>query len=152
MVTKRDKIIGTAFVGLLLLSCIYVLSGSEDTDPSSFHSSLEWTWNNYDQVLQEAQHSQKCVFIDFWAVWCKECTEMEQKEFSTPEVTDLLNEFILLKVDVDEVPELKAHFSIGGMPTIVVVNAQGEEVGRVVGYQNAHQLKSFLEDILAQDL
>jgi thiol:disulfide interchange protein DsbD len=152
MVTKRDKIIGTAFMGLLLVSCIYVLSGSEDTDSSSFQSSLKWTWNNYDLVLQEAQSSHKFVLIDFWAIWCKECTEMEKKEFSNPEVTHLLNEFILLKVDVDEVPELKAHFSVGGMPTIVVVNAQGEEVARVVGYQNAHQLKSFLKDILAQDL
>ena len=49
-------------------------------------------------------------------------------------------------------PHLKAQFSIGGMPTIVVVDAQGNEYGRVVGYQNAQQLKSFLEDILAQGL
>jgi len=165
MVTKRDKIIGTAFVVLLLISCIYVLSGSENTntntntnrtatDASSgrFHGSLEWTWNDYSGMLKEAQRSHKFVLIDFWAVWCKECNEMEINEFSNPEVSDLLRKFVLLKVDVDEMPHLKAQFSIGGMPTIVVVDAQGNECGRVVGYQNAQQLKSFLEDILAQGL
>jgi thiol:disulfide interchange protein DsbD len=149
MVTKRDKIIGMACVGLLFVSCIYVLSGSEDTDSMSYHRSPGWTWNNYDQVLEEARSSQKYVLIDFWAVWCKECKEMEKNGFADPEVADLLNQFVLLKVDVDDIPELKARFSVVGMPTIVVVTAHGEEVGRVVGYQDAQQLKAFLGGILA---
>jgi thioredoxin-like negative regulator of GroEL len=74
---------------------------------------------------------------------------MEKNGFSDPEVSDLLNQFVLLKVDVDVVPELKARFSVVGMPTIVVVTADGEEVARVVGYQDAQQLKVFLGGILA---
>ena len=149
MVTKKDKIIGMAFVGLLFVGCLYVLSGSEDTESISNHRSLDWAWNDYDQALEEARNTHRYVLIDFWAIWCKECKEMEKNGFADPDVADLLDQFVLLKVDVDAVPELKARFSVVGMPTIVVLTGEGEEIDRAVGYQTAQQLKVFLRGILA---
>lgn len=147
MTHKKDKILGAVLLGVLGVSCLYVLSGEEDADDASY-SVIDWIWNDYDVVLEKAHSEEKLVLVDFWAVWCKECKEMDKKAFRDPEVVELLEHFVMLKVDVDEVPELKAHFAVGGMPTIVVVNAEGEEIARVVGYQNAVQLKAFLEEVI----
>lgn len=147
MTQKRDKIMGVVLLVILGVSCLYVLSGKEDTSKVS-SSLVDWAWNDYGMVVEKARTEDKYILIDFWAVWCKECKEMDKKAFQNPDVVKLLTHFVLLKVDVDDVPELKAHFAVGGMPTILVVNAEGEEIARAVGYQNAEQLKTFLEEVI----
>jgi thiol:disulfide interchange protein len=149
MVRKRDRIIGMIFLVGLGMSCLYVLSGSEDRRTGG-HSSVDWMWNDYDAAMIRARAENTFVLIDFWAVWCKECKEMDEKGFQTPEVVQLLEGVVLLKVDIDEVPQLKAQFGVRGMPTIVVVNAHGEEVARAVGYQTAEQLTHLLEEGLQE--
>jgi thiol:disulfide interchange protein len=160
---KRDMTVGIAFLIVLGVSCLYVLGGTEDekggisstglssTGLSSTglnHAQSEWIWNDYELALNEAGTENKLVLIDFWAVWCKECKEMNEEAFENPEVKYLLENFVLLIVDVDEVPSLKAQFLVVGMPTVLVVNSNGEEVARAVGYQNAEQLKKILEEVL----
>ena len=150
MEQKRDKVIGMALVMILGASCLYMLSGEKDTQEASARILVDWMWNDYNLAISRAQSENKCILIDFWAVWCKECKEMDKKAFQNPEVVQLLKDFVLLKVDVDDVPELKAKFAVGGMPTIIIVTPEGEEVARIVGYQNAEQLKTFLEGVLQE--
>lgn len=150
---KRDRIVGMTFLVGLAVSCLYVYNGTGNSRVSA-NSSVNWMWNDFDRALEKAQAENKCVLLDFWAVWCKECKEMD-KEFEDPEVFNLLDDFVLVKVDVDEVPQLKAQFAVGGLPVIVVVNNKGEEVARVVGYQDAGQLEQLLQqvqEVLTQDL
>ncbi|KYK33062.1 MAG: thioredoxin family protein [Theionarchaea archaeon] len=153
---KRDTRTGALLLVVLGVSCLYVYIGAENGSQSmnprvSAHLSAEWMWNDFDAALEKARSENKYVLIDFWAVWCKECKEMGKKGFKDPEVAALLTDFVLLKVDVDVVPQLKAQFAVGGLPVIVVVNAQGEEVARAVGYQDAEQLKQLLQDVIDND-
>lgn len=147
MVRKRDKIMGMVFLVILGMSCLYVITGSEDKR-DVVHSSLEWMWNDYELAMDKARAGNTYVLVDFWAVWCKECKEMDRKGFQNPEVIRMLDGIVLLKVDVDKVPQLKGQFHVKGMPTIVIVDAEGEEVARAVGYQTAEQLKQLLQEVL----
>ena len=147
MVQRRDRIMGMAFLVILGMSCLYVLSGSEDQNRGPGQSDVDWIWNEYDVVKEKAQKENKYILIDFWAVWCTECKEMDVKAFQSPEVKEVLKNFVLLKVDVDEVPQLRAQFHVGGMPVIVVVTPEGEEVARITGYQTAEQLVRFLKEV-----
>lgn len=151
MRNRRDRIMGVTFLIILGVSCLYVYAGTEDTSEASVHSLLDWTWNNYDLALEKAQPN-KYVLIDFWAVWCTECKEMDKKAFRNPEVVRLLKDFVLLKVDVDTTPQLRAKFAVGGLPVLVVVNSEGEEVARAVGYQTTEQVIQLLQEVLTQDL
>lgn len=143
---KRDSIVGVAFLIVLGLSCLYVLGGKEDT--RAYHSSVDWMWNDYSTALEKAKAEDKYILVDFWAIWCTECKKMDRIAFQDPEVQHLLENFVLLKVDVDKVPQLKSQFLVSGMPTVVVVDAHGEEVARAVGYQTAEQMKKVLKEVL----
>ncbi len=147
MSQKRDTIIGVTFLIVLGVSCLYVLGGKEDT--RDYHSSVDWMWNDYTRALEKAKAENKYILVDFWAVWCTECKKMDKKAFQDPEVQHLLEDFVLLKVDVDKVPQLKSQFLVAGLPTVVVVDANGEEVTRAIGYQTAEQMKKVLREVFS---
>ena len=144
---QKDTIVGVTFLIILGVSCLYVLGGKEDTH--QYHGSREWMWNDYGTALEKAKSEEKYVLIDFWAIWCIECKKMDKTAFQDPEVQYLLEDFVLLKVDVDKVPQLKSQFLVAGLPTIVVVNGEGEEVTRAIGYQSAEQMKKVLREVLS---
>jgi thioredoxin-like negative regulator of GroEL len=73
---------------------------------------------------------------------------MDRVAFKDSEVCSLLDRCILLKVDVDVSPGLKSKFLVVGMPTVVVVSPEGEEVMRAVGYQTTEQIKKLLMEVL----
>ena len=47
------------------------------------------------------------------------------------------------KVDVDNDQSLSAQYSVRNVPTLIKVDASGNEVGRLVGNQSADAVKSW---------
>jgi thioredoxin 1 len=68
---------------------------------------------------------------DFWATWCPPCKEL------TPTVEALAGEYegkIEIKsINVDENKELAQKFEIKAIPTLVFLDAKGNELSRIVG-------------------
>ncbi|AHI65349.1 protein-disulfide reductase DsbD [Burkholderia thailandensis] len=87
------------------------------------------------------------VMLDFYADWCVSCKEMEQLTFTDARVGARLSQMRLVRADVtantpDDQALLK-HFGLFGPPGIIVFDSNGQERGRVVGYQSAdHFLRS----------
>lgn len=84
--------------------------------------------------------SRRVAMLDFYAHWCTSCKEMEQLTFSDERVQARLALMNLLRADVtandhdDQV--LLRRFKLFGPPGIIFFDAQGRELGRVVGYQS----------------
>lgn len=84
----------------------------------------------------------KIIIIDFWAVWCAPCKTFApifkqlQQEYQ--------NEFIFVKVNVDETPTIAQQFRISGIPTTLFIR-KGKVLNKVVGAMNYNNLKVFLE-------
>ena len=72
---------------------------------------------------------------DFWAVWCPPCNQMAAEVLEGP------LPYAVERIDVDAASswELKSKHHIGGYPTVLAVDAQGAEVGRLVGYPGKAQ-------------
>ncbi len=98
-------------------------------------------------VLREAGESGQLVFLDFHAPWCGACKKLEETTFSDVRVQKALGRFHLLKVDTDETPAIGKYFEVIGLPTILVVNASGQELYRHVGPIGAEGLVDELVDL-----
>jgi thiol:disulfide interchange protein DsbD len=89
-------------------------------------------WQPYsDELMQEAQKSNKPVIMDFSATWCPPCRKLKDVTFSDPEVVKQARKFVALEVDLTRVDPLRQKlvkdFSIKGVPTIVFLDGQGRE-------------------------
>ena len=91
-------------------------------------------------ALREAGEAGKLVFVDFYAEWCGACKTMERTTFKDPTVENALERFVFIKVDADRHPAAARHFNIVGMPTLIVLDASGEEIYRQVGPIEADRL------------
>ena len=85
---------------LIVLIAMIFLVGCKDTQRENL---IEAEWgDNLDLALNQASDSNKFIMIDFMAQWCPPCKKMDQETFSNQNVIKKLNEFILLKIDVDK--------------------------------------------------
>ena len=70
------------------------------------------------------------VLVDFWATWCGPCQMMGQKIEN--ELVPAMPSLKVVKVNVDEAPELAAKFGIMSIPALFCFN-DGAKCGEFVG-------------------
>jgi len=92
------------------------------------------------------------MIIDFYADWCIPCKELDALTFSDERVINASKEFTPFKVDMtktlsDETEEIKKKFDIIGMPTVLIINSNGEEVERITGFVNAEEFLKIIATV-----
>lgn len=105
-----------------------------------FHDSIE--------AARASDTGQRPVVVSFGAAWCGWCRKMEASTFNSPEVAELADKFLWVKVDVDEQKELAARFRVHGLPHTIVLDAKGRPIAEVDGYLPPDRFVRFLEQSL----
>jgi thioredoxin 1 len=90
------------------------------------------------EVFQrEVLHSERPTLVDFYADWCGPCRAMASV------VEELASDFEgranVVKVNVDESPELATRYGVQSIPTFIVVR-DGKATQRLIGVQSKRAL------------
>ncbi len=98
--------------------------------------------SNFDS---EVLNSTIPVLVDFWAEWCMPCKMLSPiVEEISQELSDKLK---VVKVNVDENPDLATSYGIQAIPTLLVFK-DGNVVGEIVGYVSKKALRDKLEEVI----
>lgn len=103
------------------------------------------TAENFRRDVME-RSAQIPVVVDFWAEWCQPCQQLMPlleklaKEFA--------GRFLLVKVNVDEQPELAGAFGVQSIPFVVAI-MDGQPASQLPGVIPEGQLRQWLESFCA---
>jgi thiol-disulfide isomerase/thioredoxin len=102
--------------------------------------------NNFTEAEAEAKRLGRPLFIDFETTWCGPCKRMNALVYTARPVTDavLACELVAVKVDGDEQRDIVERFGVNAYPTLILLDAQGREIRRAVGYQGVASMRDFL--------
>ncbi len=110
---------------------------------SKCHTDLPWLADvggaEFQRVIDAATVP---VLVDLWAPWCGPCRAVAPalEELSRQRAGTLR----VVKVNVDEAPEVSARLGVQGIPTMVLFD-RGTEVARQVGALPGHAIGSWLD-------
>lgn len=112
----------------------------------SAQSAEQWQ-TDYSAALEQAGKENKMVLLDFTGSdWCGWCIKLKKDTFSKPEFQKFAEgSLVLVELDFprkkEQSAELKKQnqelaekFGIEGFPTLVLLDPQGKEAARNVGY------------------
>ncbi len=105
--------------------------------PAAAEKALPWL-TDLTEAKEKARSGNKRLMIDAWADWCAACRELDEKTFSRSDVQEGLRDYILVKFDLTrssaEKERLRKELAIIGMPTVIFLDAGGNEIGRFSGF------------------
>lgn len=95
----------------------------------------ETVLTDIDQAVKVAQAKQLPVFIDFSAIWCHSCHEMDAKVLNGAEWDQRQSRFVLVRSDADSAngEAWMKKLGVPALPTYVMLNPDGSERGRLTG-------------------
>ena len=83
-------------------------------------------------AIPSSDRNLRAVLLDFHAEWCGPCRQMR------PAVAQLSRKGYPIKsIDIDQAPDLKEKYGVDAVPTFIVVDPHGRELGRTSGSQPA---------------
>ncbi len=89
---------------------------------------------------EEVIHSEKPVLVDFWASWCGPCRMVGP---IIDEIAAEHPEYKVVKINIDEEPELASQYRVVSIPTLLVMK-DGQVVQQSVGARPKNQILAML--------
>lgn len=102
----------------------------------AFAQGVDFRTVTFGEALKMSAAEKKPVFLDCCTSWCAPCKIMAEEVFVLKEAGDYFNaKFVNIKIDMEkgEGVELARQYEVRAYPTFLVLDAEGNELHRVVG-------------------
>ncbi len=155
---KRGLYAGLAVLAVVVMVAVFVIlaitrpDNTDNTEKAADQSAVVELVDQNGVIEHKAvsdfknfiNSAEKPVFVDFWAEWCPPCRA------AAPFVESLARDYAgkahILKVNVDQAPDLARQYQASSIPLFVVID-DGEVSDSFSGYSAAlePQLRQMLE-------
>jgi thioredoxin-like negative regulator of GroEL len=128
--------------------CLAVISLSFATasaSPSAATADIRWL-ADANAGFKRSSVSKKPILFALDAVWCEPCRLMERTTYQDPEVQRLAAAFVPIKVDLDSNQDLARRHGVEILPTVLVLDWEGNELTRHEGYVPAEVLSESMRE------
>lgn len=99
--------------------------------------------SDYEVAVREAQLRNRPLLVLLGADWCTWCRKLEE-DLAKPEATSLLTQWIIVKVDVDDEPEIASRLEASALPGLRILDPLEKRVASREGYVELAELKTWL--------
>lgn len=114
-----------------------------------FSSPIHFFSGSYSELREEARRSQKYIFIDFYADWCRPCLMMQSTTFVDDTLGDFVNLHLLaFKVNCDKDSLLAKEFHVPNLPYWVIMSPEGEVKYSYNGFADADFVLFYAKQVL----
>lgn len=105
-----------------------------------------WMVQDYEGALAKAKAEKKLVLIDIYADWCAQCKELDEKTWPDAGIKDWISKnAIPVRIDTDaRRKDLAAPLKIQSYPTVILVDGDGREQRRILGFHKPEGMLRFL--------
>ena len=110
---------------------------------------ISW-FTDLPSALAKAKETGQPIMIDFYADWCGPCKMLDAETYSDDRVAAASTNLVMVRIDVDQNQPLSSRYRVESIPTIVVLNAEGAEINRTVGFMGVGPMLTMMERATAK--
>lgn len=107
-------------------------------------TSIAWNFN-LESAQQIASQKSKMVMIAFYTDWCPACKWMDREVYGRAPIIAQAQNIVPVKINAEGEPLLAQRYNVTKYPTIVWMDAAGNEKHRADGSLNGYELYQAME-------
>lgn len=109
--------------------------------------SIDWM-TDLPAAVAKAKVQGKPMLIDFYADWCSWCKRMDLETYADIQVAELAKEFVCVKIDTTQQPNVAQEYKVQGLPTTLFLTAEAEKIDIIAGYMPPEDFLKIMKDVL----
>jgi len=111
---------------------------------------VRW-YTSLETARRVAVAEKRPLYVEFSAVWCGPCQDMQHGTYRDPEVVRRLRErFVPVRSDIDNQAAIAARYGVTAVPDAVVLDPDGTPLLRATGYHDAAVFVQMVDAALAR--
>lgn len=103
-----------------------------------------WSYN-LEEGKKIALATNKLVLVDFWATWCGPCRKMDAESWSTDEVKFLMENYVPVKVDIDNNKSIANSYDVKAIPFVFILDGNGMVIYKSMSYMTKPEVMELLK-------
>lgn len=110
---------------------------------------IKWL-TSLDDARKEAITRKKLLMLHFYTTWGDWSIKMDKETYTYYQVIDLTKNFVCVRIDLDQNPDLETTYGITGHPTIIFEDPfTGKEIKKIEGIRDRHEMTEEMKEMLS---